>query len=124
MARIISETKKQKVHKEHKCFEDNSFLKGFYGFGNYCPQCGEYLLEDKDVTTHQCSECSENLIIKTAFCSNCGAKFDNSPAKVDFDKAFKSPTEYLVQSALKDPGIAIAAFQTVKRALKNMGFRL
>jgi len=79
MAEIISETKKQPTHKEHKCFERNSFLKGFYGFSNFCPQCGEGLLEEKDVTTHRCSECGEILIIKTAFCSNCGVKFDSNP---------------------------------------------
>lgn len=124
MARIIIEVKRQEVHKEHKCFKNNSFLMGFYGFSNFCPECGESLLEEKEVKTNRCSECGEILIIKTVFCSNCGVKFDNSPAPLDFNVAFKKPGEYLVQSALKDPGNAIAAFQLVRKALKNIGIRL
>ena len=124
MAKIISETKKQQVHKEHKCFEKNSFLKGFYSFSNYCPECGESLLEEKEVTSHRCSECGEIFIIKTKYCPNCGEKFDNEPISQNLEDAFNKPSDYLIETAIKDPGAAIATFQLARRFLRNIGIKV
>ena len=87
---IINVTKKPaKIHKlAHKCFRGNSFLQGFYSLGNFCPICGESLLEDGENITYKCSECGQLLVpIKQAYnyCDNCGVKFTIRPASFGND---------------------------------------
>lgn len=76
MAEIISKTSIDKVHQEHRCFERNGFLRGFFSCSNYCPECGEYLLKDGTVTYLNCSACNQSLLLKTKYCPNCGVKFE------------------------------------------------
>lgn len=81
MAKIISRTELTKTHKEHSCLEGVPFIKGLFTFVNYCPQCGEYLIEEKEITEHSCSECGQILFsfgryFKHQYCPNCGVKFE------------------------------------------------
>lgn len=125
MASIIIEDKTKQLPKgKHKCFEKDSFLKGLYSLSNYCPQCGEYLLEEKPVKILRCSECGEIVLFNARFCSGCGAKFENPPkSEIDFKKAADKPIEYLTQAVLKDPGTAVSAVQILRKGLKTLGFR-
>lgn len=80
VAKIISEIKLTKVHKEHSCLTP-PFIKGLFMFVNYCPRCGEYLIEEKKTTEHRCSECGQILFsfgryFTYGYCPNCGEKFD------------------------------------------------
>lgn len=80
MARIITEQTPGKVLKksEHNCFKHNSFLKGFYSLGNFCPVCGEALKEDGTQTSYKCSACNTSLFPLEAmnYCPECGEKFE------------------------------------------------
>lgn len=84
MAKIISETKVeecQKFEHTHKGMKGmNSFLKGLLFASEYCPECGEYLRENRPITTEKCSSCGECLLssdlYKYKFCPKCGVKFE------------------------------------------------
>lgn len=81
MAKIISKEKLTKAHKEHKCLDGFPFIKGLFMFVNYCPKCGESLLEEKEATEYSCSECGQILFsfgryFKHQYCPNCGVKFE------------------------------------------------
>lgn len=80
MAKIITERTPGKVHKqdEHKCFKKNSFLRGFYSWGNFCPVCGESLKEDGITTSYKCSSCGNSLfpLEEMNYCADCGEKFE------------------------------------------------
>lgn len=80
MATIIKEAKLGEVRKgSHSCFEKaNNFLKGILQYGNYCPVCGEKLIEKKEVIIFKCSMCGEPILANLFdynYCPNCGAKF-------------------------------------------------
>ncbi len=80
MAFIIRETKPANVHKKHKHFNTGVPWNTFF---DYCPECGEYLLEAGEVTTEKCSCCNGTLPlhqfygIRHDYCPNCGAKFEH-----------------------------------------------
>jgi len=81
MAKIITETKLAKVHKDHKCLDNYPFIRGLFMFVNYCPKCGESLLEEKKTTEYRCSNCDQRLFsfgrhFKHEYCPNCGEKFE------------------------------------------------
>ena len=81
MAKIITETKIEKCQKwEHSHKELQGFLKGILSGSDYCPICGEYLKEDRSVTTCKCSACGKLILsnlLKYKFCSDCGVKFED-----------------------------------------------
>lgn len=82
MARIIVETKVEECHKfEHTHKWKNSLLKGILLASKYCPECGEYLRENRSVITRKCSSCGEHLLphdlYEYKFCPGCGAKFED-----------------------------------------------
>lgn len=82
MATIVTEAKITNSHKEHRCLDDfTPFLRGLFTFANYCPKCGENLIEQKDTIERRCSECQQILFsfgryFKYQYCPNCGARFE------------------------------------------------
>ncbi len=80
MAKIITEQTTGQILKkgEHKCFKRNSFLRGFYSMGNFCPTCGESLREDGVSTSYKCSFCGAALFLleEMKYCPECGEKFE------------------------------------------------
>lgn len=51
MANIIVEKMTVKSHKEHHC-EINPFLRGFLSDCDYCPECGEHLVIQKEIINY------------------------------------------------------------------------
>ena len=80
MTKIVVETNVQECHKfTHKHKGLSSLLGGLLLSNKYCPECGEYLKENRPVTTNKCSNCNESLlpdVFKYKFCPNCGEKFE------------------------------------------------
>ncbi len=81
MAKIIVETKVEECQKfEHTHKGIGSLLKGLLFASKYCPECGEYLRENRPVTTRKCSSCGELLLpldlYTYKFCPKCGEKFE------------------------------------------------
>jgi len=82
MATIVIETKVEECHKfEHTHKGINSLLKRVLLASKYCPECGEYLKENRPVTTRKCSNCGKSLLpldlYQYKFCPNCGERLEH-----------------------------------------------
>ena len=84
MAKLVVEKKIIKAHKEHNECKGllNPFLKGLLAEADYCPECGEYLVIEKEITEYTCSNCGKFLfghptLCFYKYCPYCGVRFNH-----------------------------------------------
>ena len=77
MAEIITREATVTVRKDHPHLKKHKedFLQVLW---EYCPDCGETLLEVTTIKVICCSSCLKRLAKRTEFCPHCGVKFEKA----------------------------------------------